>query len=104
MGWGRWLILGDISQQLDISDQKRELERMRGELHARRLASKSTGARLDRLQEENEELKLYMAALIRLVLAKRVATIEDVKLIVDAIDSEDGSRDGRHAGRVLPES
>ena len=68
MGWGRWLILGDISQQLDISDQKRELERMRGELHARRLASKSTGARLDRLQEENEELKLYMAALIRLVL------------------------------------
>ena len=27
MGWGRYLLLGDLDQQLDLVDQKGELER-----------------------------------------------------------------------------
>lgn len=104
MGWGRWLLLGDLGQQLDLSDQRQEMERLRAELQGRRLSSVSTGARMERLQAEIEELKLYVAALARLIVRKQVATLDDLKSIVAAIDSEDGSVDGRHSGSVLPKS
>ena len=104
MGWGRWLLLGNLGQQLDLSDQKEEIDRLRNELRGRRLPFASTGQRLDRLQDENEELKLYLTALMRLVLARKLATLDDIKTIVEAIDSEDGTLDGRHGGPVLPKS
>jgi hypothetical protein len=32
MGWGRFLLLGDLGQQLDLSDQRREMRDLRAEL------------------------------------------------------------------------
>ncbi len=104
MGWGRWLLLGDLGQQLDLSNQRADLERMQRELLIRRVGSKSADKRLDELQRDSDQLKLTVAALVRLLVAKGLATTEEIRALVDAIDREDGNEDERHSGPILPKS
>jgi hypothetical protein len=100
MGWGRYFLLGDLGQQLDLSDQKAEIDRLRQEM----LRSRSTGsgsgsaAEIRRLQTENDELRLYLAAVIRILVSKRVVTQAEMRQIVNAIDAEDGTVDGKFTG------
>jgi hypothetical protein len=58
--------------------------------------------RLETLQRENDELKLYLAAVIRLMLAKKVATTDEIKALVAAVDREDGMEDKKFTGPMLP--
>jgi hypothetical protein len=96
MGWGRFLLLGNLGQQLDISDQQNEIARLREELYRNRSAAGAVdGARL---QAENDELRLYLAAVIRILVSKGIVSGEEIKRVVDIIDVEDGTRDGRHRG------
>ena len=101
MGWGRYLLLGDLGQQLDISDQKEELERLRAEMEQRGPPPLDAAPALKRLQQENDELRLYLAAVIRCLVSKQVITVEELKQIVDVVDAEDGAQDGRFNGRMV---
>jgi hypothetical protein len=98
MGWGRYLFLGDLGQQLDLSDQKREIESLRDELQRSRATS--PGADISTLQAENDELRLYLAAIVRLLTSKGVVSREEIKQVVDALDAEDGLQDGKFKGRL----
>ncbi|MFO8013231.1 MAG: hypothetical protein R6X20_07990 [Phycisphaerae bacterium] len=100
MGWGRMLLLGDIGQQLDLQDQKAELERMRREMQAEGLNPQTSGARLERLEEANDELRLYLAAVVRLLVTKGVVSRNEVLDVVQAVDAEDGAADGRFDGSM----
>lgn len=100
MGWGRMLLLGNIGQQLDIHDTGREIESLRREIRGKGFQETTQKATLERLVRENEELKLYLAAVVRLLIAKGVATREELARIVDAVDREDGSIDRRHRGKI----
>ena len=100
MGWGRYLLLGDLGQQLDLSDQKEELVRLRAELE-RRGSSPDASAALKNLQAENDELRLYLAAVIRCLVSKQVLTAGELKQIVDVVDAEDGVQDGGFSGRMV---
>jgi hypothetical protein len=97
MGWGRYLLLGDLGQQLDLSDQKDQIESLRTELQRARATS---GARADlgQLRAENDELRLYLAALIRLLTSKGLVSPDELKRIVETVDTDDGRRDGRFSG------
>ena len=99
MGWGRYLLLGNLGQQMDIADQREQMDRMRGILRsrARRGASRKD---VERLEGEVDELRLYLAALVRLVVARGVITEEELRALVAAVDAEDGAADGRHGGKV----
>jgi hypothetical protein len=100
MGWGRYFLLGDLGQQLDLADQREAIDRLREEmLRSRSSGSGSTDA-LKRLQAENDELRLYLAAVIRVLISKRVVTQSEVQQIVDAIDAEDGTVDGKFTGNL----
>ena len=108
MGWGRFLLLGNLGQQLDLSDQKAELENMRYELaHSRNVAASAScdASALQReiaaLQRENDELRLYLAALVRLLVSKGAISAEELTAIVNAVDSEDGLPDSRFQGEIL---
>jgi hypothetical protein len=94
------LLLGDIGQQLDLQDQKAELERMRRDMQSGRLGSDTAGARLDRLEEVNDELRLYLAAVVRLLVAKGIVSRDEVLDVVQAVDAEDGAADGRFDGPI----
>ncbi len=98
MGWGRYFLLGDLGQQLDLSDQKAEIDRLRQEMLRSRSAGGGSAEAFRRLQAENDELRLYLAAVIRILVSKRVVTQAEMRQIVDAIDAEDGTVDGKFSG------
>ena len=104
MGWLRWLFLGDLGQQLDLSDQQAEIEGLRSQLESRHAHGLTDEARLNLLQRENDELSLYVAALLRLLIAKKVATADEIKTLVDMLDREDGTQDNRYSGEMLPKT
>jgi hypothetical protein len=102
MGWGRWLLLGDLGQQMDLADQQAEIERLKRQVHSRPALAASADERLQALQRENDELKLYLAAVIRLLVAKNVASAADINALVAAIDREDGAEDQKYTGPMVP--
>ncbi len=100
MGWGRYLLMGDLGQQLDLSDQRAEIDRLRSEIRRNRPAATDPSRQLRELEAENEELRLYLAAIVRILVSKRVVTAAELKQVVDAIDAEDGSVDGKYSGEI----
>ena len=99
MGWGRMLLLGDLGQQLDIQDQRREIQELRN-----RVRSESRGAvqdmemRLASLERRSDETRLYLAALVRYLAAKGQIDLKEFATLVDEVDAEDGAADGRYQG------
>jgi hypothetical protein len=102
MGWGRMLLLGNVGQQLDIQDAEAALAALRREVESASQADASLARRLELLSAENAELKLYLAAVIRLLVAKGTVTEPELRLIVDSLDRGDGRADGRYEGRLRP--
>ena len=100
MGWGRTLFLGDIGNRLDIGDCENEVARLRRRLKAQSTIDRSQDEQIRALSAENDELKLYLAALIRLLTNKDVISTGEITRLVEAIDAEDGSIDGRAAGPI----
>lgn len=101
MGWGRFLLLGNLGQQLDIQDQNTEIQNLRDQLARQRNTSPvATSLPIKELQKENDELKLYIAALVRILTSKGTITKEELKQMIDTIDTEDGSQDGKFTGNI----
>ena len=100
MGWGRYLLMGDLGQQLDLSDQRAEIDRLRSEIRQSRSAAPDRSRQLEELQADNEELRLYLAAVVRILVSKGVVTVDEMKQVVDAIDAQDGSVDGKYSGDI----
>jgi hypothetical protein len=96
--------LGDIGNRLDIEDCEREISQLRDELRRSRPTGGGTNfdtkRELARLQSENDELKLYLATVIRILQAKEVCTAQELEEFVNIIDSEDGFPDGKYDGPI----
>lgn len=86
MGWGRMMLLGNVGQQLDIGDLENAVEQMRGDMAGKEQVDREQGREIEALKQENHELKLYLATLIRLLVAKGVVKQEEVAAIVAAVD------------------
>lgn len=100
MGWGRTLFLGDIGNRLDIEDTERDIEDLKDKIFSMARADLSQGQKLETLVRENAELKLYLASVIRLFLAKGQITKPELEAMVSAIDREDGQADGQYDGKI----
>jgi hypothetical protein len=101
MGWARTLFLGDIGNRLDIADTENDIAQIRQELASSYGQDESQDAKIRKLIAENAELKLYVAALVRLLIRKECIAKTDLEAIVTAVDAEDGTADGRFTGRVV---
>ena len=88
MGWGRMLLLGNVGQQLDIGDLNNEIAQMQGAFGQNEQVDLEQGQDIEHLKQENHELKLYMATLMRLLVAKGVLRQEEVETTVRAIESQ----------------
>jgi hypothetical protein len=86
MGWGRMMLLGNVGQQLDIGDLENAIEQMRGDSAQKDQLDREQGHDIAQLQNENHELKLYLATLIRLLVSKGVLKQEEVDATVSAIE------------------
>lgn len=102
MGWGRMLLLGDWGQQLDIQDQRREIDELRAQLHTgSKMGNATLEHRVYQLEQENSELRLYLASLIKYLGHKGVLKKDEFRTIVDAVDLEDGAEDGGYRGKIV---
>ncbi|MFK7787923.1 MAG: hypothetical protein AB8C95_00335 [Phycisphaeraceae bacterium] len=87
MGWARTLLLGDIGNRLDIADTERDIEHVRRELRAGRQIDQSQDQIIAALREENEELEIWVASLIKLLEQKGVLSPDDVAKLVGKLDA-----------------
>ena len=88
MGWGRTLFLGDIGNRLDIADTENDLKRLRRRVARKEQTDEAQEARLNELELENEQLKLYLASLARLLVSKGVLSEKELNAFVDIIDED----------------
>ena len=86
MGWGRMLLLGNVGQQLDIGDLGNEIADMQRAFANNRDLDQEQGQVIEQLQKENQELKLYLATLLRLLVAMGVLKPDEVETTVRAIE------------------
>lgn len=89
MGCGRTLLLGDIGNRLDIADTERDVEGLRRRLQSKERTDRAQDDRLAELEIENDQLKLYLASLIRLLVSKGTLTQDELAALVDGIDTDD---------------
>ena len=101
MGWGRTFLLGDIGNRLDIADCEEELTALRQSLNDTIQFDLTQEEQIQKLQDENGELKLLVAALSRLLVTKGVITQDELRRFVRIIDGEDGAVDGKSTGKPI---
>ena len=88
MGWGRMLLLGNVGQQLDIGDLNNAIAGMQDAFAQNENVDTEQAREIERLQKENQELKLYLATLMRLLAARGVLKAEEIETAVRAIETE----------------
>jgi len=81
------LLLGNIGQQLDISDLSNEIAGMERAVVSNESLDHEQGEKIERLEQENRELKLYLATLVHLLVGKGVLKPEEVETTVKAIEA-----------------
>ena len=86
MGWGRMMLLGNVGQQLDISDLSNAIGQMQAAVDQTQNLDRKQERSIEDLRKENHELKLYLATLVKLLVAKEVIRQEEVDAAVQAID------------------
>jgi hypothetical protein len=101
MGWGRQILLDDIGHQHNLAELIAQLDMLRRRLHKTAMGQVSVTDELLRLTVENNELKLYVSTIFRLLLDKGTVGREELEALVRVIDREDGVEDGRRDGPVL---
>ena len=101
MGWGRTFLLGDVGNRLDISDCEADIRVLKESLMEIHQEGQNIDSELLAVQRENDHLKLYLAAITRLLVSKGMLTTEEIEKMVDIIDAEDGAMDGKARGEVL---
>jgi hypothetical protein len=88
MGWGRMLLLGNVGQQMDIGDLDQTVDQMRAAFRQNQIEDREQAQSIEQLQQENHDLKLYLATLMRLLVAKGVLKQEEVDSAVQAIEKQ----------------
>lgn len=79
----------------DIAQLKEEIKELR---HRAIDADRDIGRRIltmKELQKQNDELRLYVTVLYRLLIMKNVVSRKDIDTLMQDIDMEDGVKDGR---------
>lgn len=82
------LLLGNVGQQLDIGDLNNEIAGMQTAVASNDAVDREQARSIERLQRENQQLQLYLATLLRLLVSKGVLQPEEVETTVRAIEAD----------------
>jgi hypothetical protein len=86
---------GFFGQSIAIGDLQDDVEWLRSQTR-RRIALKANRSEVEHLQEEIDHLRLYIATLFRILIARRIMTLEETRKLLVRIDAEDGQIDGAY--------
>ena len=81
-------LLGNVGQQIDISDLNQEIAAMQEVFLRNQQDDLKQSRSIAALRRENQELKLYLATVVRLLVSKGVLKPEEVEATVRAIEPE----------------
>jgi hypothetical protein len=98
MAWGNFLLVGDMGQQLNLSEQAEELGRLRRSIARRQSKDLDQDARIAALAEENLNLKVGMAGLVHMLVARGVLGEGEIADLVHALDCADPGSDADCSG------
>jgi hypothetical protein len=82
------LFLGNVGQQLDIGDLDGEIGAMRSALGDNEDVDREQARSITDLRREHQEMKLYLAALVRLLVSKGLLQPEEVEITVQAVERD----------------
>ncbi len=85
MGWMRTLFMGDMLQNLEIEALQERLNQMRDE---KAPAARTQEKQIETLQQETHDLKVRLAVLIQLLVAKNVLTAQEIASMIAALEPE----------------
>jgi len=88
MGWGRMFLMGNVGQQLDIGDVENAVNEMQSAFLENQQADLKQEHSITELRRENQDLKLYLAAMVRLLVSKGVLKPEEVEATVNAVEQQ----------------
>ena len=80
--------LGDIGNRLDIADTERDIKNLHQKISKKSRVDQQQEERLKELEIENDQMKLYLASLIRLLVSKGTLSQHELHAFVDIIDDE----------------
>ena len=86
------LFLGNIGQQLDLDDVGIEIQRIKETFAQVSEVDHAQGNELQRLRRDNDELRLYVVTLMRLLVQKGVLTTQETASMAAAIDTDNQSK------------
>jgi hypothetical protein len=95
-------MLVDVLQQRDLTAHQATIAQIRQKLRADDRRALEADEQLVELWSEVLDLRLYLAAAFRLLVAKGVVTAAELREAVETIDASDGEVDGVFRGAVLP--
>lgn len=86
MGWGRMMLLGNVGQQLDIGELERAVTDMQNAVLDNQRTDLDQAKSIGALRRENDDIKLYLATLIRLLVSKGAIKPEEIETVVRAVE------------------
>lgn len=101
MNWRKMLLMTGLGYQLDIQETREEIDEMRQRFSSERqtYVGETDAQRLARLEREVDELRLYVAALVRYLMAARALDPGKYRSFIADLDGPDPTVDGE-----LPEA
>lgn len=100
MGFGRDMMGGEVTKS-DLAHVESQVRQMRNVMRRGENQDRSQERQLKELRRENDALKLYLAALIRILISRGVISETEIERITRIIDAEDGDEDGRMDGEIV---
>ena len=82
------MLLGNVGQQLDIQDVEGAVGQLQEALRQTENLDSKQEREIDDLRREDQELKLYFATLVKLLVAKGVIRQEEVDAAVQAVEKK----------------
>lgn len=82
------LLMGNVGQQLDIGDVENSIGEMQSAFLENQQIDLKQQRSIAELQRENQELKLYLATVVRLLVSKGVLKPQEVEAAVNAIEQQ----------------
>jgi hypothetical protein len=102
MSWNWWndLFDSDYQQRRDLLKQEDEIRSIESSLDAR---SNDLKVRIEKLETQNDELKLVCVALLHTLIERDLITKDSFIQLAQQIDAADGRQNGRYEGTILPQ-
>jgi len=82
------LLMGNVGQQLDIGDVENAVNEMQSAFLENQQVDLKQERSITELRRENQELKLYLATMVRLLVSKGVLKPEEVEATVNAVEQQ----------------